>query len=190
MNFAWRDLVLLLAVMAAIYFVVSLLGLVRLHWRRFHPHAALGIAATNSADNQSSDHVAAKTLPDPSDPPEPPSLADTISDPAPFRSFEAELAERMGKNEMEKVVWQLRQEVANLRDELAEMKAVRRVSPLYAEAATLAQRGFDARGVAEECGISVAEAELVLAMSREDKQFDEETDDGFNSQHTAAASHH
>ena len=60
----------------------------------------------------------------------------------------------------------------------AEIKTLRRISPLYADAAALAQRGFDARGVAEECGISVAEAELVLAMSKDSKDFDIEVDDG------------
>jgi orotate phosphoribosyltransferase-like protein len=60
---------------------------------------------------------------------------------------------------------------------LADVRDARRISPLYADAAALAHRGFDARGVAEECGISVAEAELVMAMSRDDKDFDSEVED-------------
>jgi hypothetical protein len=69
-----------------------------------------------------------------------------------------------------------------LRAEMSELKAARRVSPLYAEAVALARRGFDARGIAAECGISVAEAELVQAMSDGGKNFDGEVDDGGSGQ--------
>jgi len=92
--------------------------------------------------------------------------------------FAAELSAQVAKTELEAEVRQLRAELTALRAEMAEIKTTRRTSPLYAEAAALAQRGFDARGVAEECGISVAEAELVLAMSRDSKDFEIEVDDG------------
>ena len=41
------------------------------------------------------------------------------------------------------------------------------MSPLYNEAMVLAQKGVDAAGIAGQCGISIGEAELVAALSRD-----------------------
>jgi hypothetical protein len=165
-DFGWRDLIWLAAVLAIVYFGVSLRGLVRL---RRQPVSA-------SPDLPPGDgQVAMPTVPI-----EPIIGAGAAAHPESDRlpMFETELSARLAKSELETEVRQLRLELATLREELAELKLTRRVSPLYAEAAALAQRGFDARGVAEECGISVAEAELVLAMTRDNKDFDREVDDG------------
>lgn len=62
----------------------------------------------------------------------------------------------------------LKQEIQQLRQDLADQRAASRVSPQYGEAVALARRGLDANAIAERCGISVSEAELVrslLAMS-------------------------
>ncbi|GAA5171296.1 DUF2802 domain-containing protein [Viridibacterium curvum] len=61
---------------------------------------------------------------------------------------------------------QLSEEVYTLREELAAVRAASRVSPAYAEAVSLMRSGYDAQAVAERCGISVAEAELVRALSQ------------------------
>ena len=61
---------------------------------------------------------------------------------------------------------QLRVQVAELREEVDHLKAARTVSPHYSEAVALAQQGMDALTIAERCGIAVAEAELVRALSR------------------------
>jgi hypothetical protein len=169
-EFGWRDGVLLVAVLAAIYLVVSLLGLARLR-RRGEPTPAVKPHATDLPE----------PAPIPNGPAGPAAGAAPVDMP-PAVPFEAELTARLARTELEAEVQQLRQELATLREEMAELKATRRVSPLYAEAAALAQRGFDARGVAEECGISVAEAELVLAMSRDSRDFDSEVDDGADGQ--------
>jgi hypothetical protein len=44
----------------------------------------------------------------------------------------------------------------------------------------LAQQGHDARSIAGRCGISIGEAELVVALSRKELGFnaDEESEDG------------
>lgn len=86
--------------------------------------------------------------------------------------WEAELAELRAQ------LTAMATELAAVHAELSELKVARRVSPMYAEAVALARRGYDARGIAEECGISVAEAELVLSMSSGSKDFDDEVDDG------------
>jgi hypothetical protein len=166
----WRDAILLVAVAAAIYLVVSLLGLVRLRRR---PEAALAVAPPGPGPTEAAASPLAAERSGGADGP-------ALSSPAP--GFEAELAAQVTRTALEAEVRQLRVELAALREELAEIKAMRRVSPLYAEAAALAQRGFDARGVAAECGISVAEAELVLAMSRDSRDFDKEAEDGADRQ--------
>lgn len=67
--------------------------------------------------------------------------------------IEAELAE-------------LRAEIAALKEKVSLLEAARHVSPQYGEAVALAHKGLDAQQIAERCDISVAEAEMVLALSR------------------------
>lgn len=64
----------------------------------------------------------------------------------------------------------VRRELAELREEVGRLKASRQTAPHYTEAMALAQGGADAQSVATRCGISLAEAELVLALSRKDRR--------------------
>ncbi len=57
-------------------------------------------------------------------------------------------------------------EIEELRREIGELKAANQVSPFYGEAGALARRGYDAQAIAERCGISVAEAEMVCSLSK------------------------
>jgi hypothetical protein len=59
----------------------------------------------------------------------------------------------------------LQAEFAALKEAMVELKAASQVSPLYSEAVSLARRGYDVQAIAERCGISVAEAELVRSLS-------------------------
>ncbi len=65
---------------------------------------------------------------------------------------------------------ELREEVASLRESLgadiAALRNARSVSPQYGEAVVLAQRGLETDAIAERCGISISEAELVAALAR------------------------
>lgn len=62
----------------------------------------------------------------------------------------------------------LRGEVAALRNEMLQkvghIQASQTVSPLYNDAMQMAQRGHDPATIAERCGIARAEAELVVAL--------------------------
>lgn len=182
----WRELVILAAALAGIYLLVALWALLRLRRRKparaadAEPTAAsLGPAFKEPPPGHVWDHpfLSPVRLPDPVREATTDvdvvleELSSATAEPAP--QFAATLA----VTEMEAELRQLRAEVERLRQELGEIKQAPRISPLYADAAALAHRGFDARGVAEECGISVAEAELVLAMSRDDKNFDKEVRD-------------
>lgn len=188
-DFAWREVLLVALALAGVYLAVALLGLARLRRGRT-PQPAWPVTAA------------------PKDAPAPaiePTFGAGFAEPLPKAGFAASelvaidvspapasaapggatvsFAEQLSVTQLEAEVRQLRADLATLREELAELKSARRVSPLYADAAALAQRGYDAHGVAAECGISVAEAELVLAMSRDgadfDKELEEVSDGGF-----------
>lgn len=59
----------------------------------------------------------------------------------------------------------LKQDLAKLREDLAQLRASRGVAPQYGEAMALARSGLDADGIALRCKLSVAEAELILALA-------------------------
>lgn len=196
----WRELMILAAVVAAAYLVIALLALARMRRRPAAPVAPAIEPTAPAEPGPAFKPVAEKAWAHPFLTPVPPPVEEPLAGPvevdvvmagpasaqkapAPASPFAAAL----GLTELEAEVRQLRADVAAMRNELTELKEARRVSPLYADAAALAHRGFDARGVAEECGISVAEAELVLAMSREDKTFDSEVDDGADGNRHEAA---
>jgi hypothetical protein len=53
-----------------------------------------------------------------------------------------------------------------LKSEVEQIKAARAVSPQYNDALSLAQKGMRPEDIAETCGISVGEADLVCALAR------------------------
>jgi hypothetical protein len=194
-GFGWRELVILAVVLAGIYLVIALLALTRIRRppaqsapsANVEPGAAKDLGPPFKAPPPG--HVWAHPFLTPVHLPHraPPAsaevdlLIDELSTATPASPEPPTFAATLAATELEAEVRQLRAEVQQLRQELAEVQQARRISPLYADAAALANRGFDARGVAEECGISVAEAELVLAMSRDEQNFDSEVEDGADS---------
>jgi hypothetical protein len=85
----------------------------------------------------------------------------------------AKFGEQLFRSGIEAELQQLRSELAGLKDNVAQLKAARRVSPQYNEAMLLAQRGMNVHDIAEECGISMGEAELVLALSRNKQEYED-----------------
>jgi len=88
---------------------------------------------------------------------------------APENDFAAQLTQKTLEGEVRQLRDQLaesREEIQRMREEMGRLSAAQKVSPLYNEAMALAVRGVDAAGVAGRCGISIAEAELVVALSR------------------------
>lgn len=194
----WREGVLLVVVVIVLYILALLVRLTRVGRRpparpeQEPPLAAPGVpeevvevvspetepAASPSSLRFEWDEVAdllgatannepAKTAPA-TMPEEPPRSGD----------FGEHLADRLARFEMEAEIGRLKAEIASLRTELEELRAARRVSPQYAEAMELAQRGLTAQDVADRLGISLAEAELVHALSRGDRDFDVGEEDG------------
>lgn len=154
----WRAGVMLLIALIVVYIVALLLRLTRVGRRRPMRQAPEPSPA------------AAPTLEERAAPPPEPARR------AP--GFGEHLAEHLARSETEAEVQRLRAEIDALRAELEELRAARRVSPQYAEAMELSQRGLTAQDVADRLGISLAEAELVHALSRGDRNFDLGDEDG------------
>jgi hypothetical protein len=58
--------------------------------------------------------------------------------------------------------------VAQLALDVRQLKLAHNTSPMYAEAMTLAQQGVSAANIADRCGISLGEAELVVSLAQSD----------------------
>ena len=176
LDFGWREAIWLLAALGMVYLVLVLLSLFRLRrpLRSLPPEIATPVIDVPE--------------PPPAVVPEPWPAADVRPAAAPAADGQPSFVEQLARSGMEAEVRQLREEVANLREELETMKVSRRVSPMYADALELARRGFDARGIADECGISVAEAELVLALARDRAELDGEVEDDGSRQYVATDS--
>jgi len=198
----WRDGILLLAAFAVVYLVVMLLKLVQIGR---HPRAGrepvFPLEPVSGAEiaPESADAVPVlRGVPADAVPPAP-TFANQSPAPAfewaevrdlfgatsasaaeapPQTGFGEHLAEHLARAEMEMEVQRMRAEMERMRAEMDELRLARRVSPQYAEAMELAQRGFSAQAVADRLGISLAEAELVHALSQGGKHFAEGEDHG------------
>lgn len=91
-------------------------------------------------------------------------------------AFQHELEVRQLRRELEQqgsALAELRRELDAIREQLRAHKeqadagvVTRGASPEYNEALVFARRGLDAETIAERCGITVAEAELVQSLAR------------------------
>jgi len=166
-----RELIMIAVAVAALYLVVALLRLVRLNRHRRQPVAQAREPVPPREPKPSRWSKLLKRRKRLKEAPEP------RAEPRPEAPLMAErtsaFGEQLFRSGVEAELQQLRGEVAALKEELKLMKAARRVSPQYNEAMMLAQRGMNAQSVAEQCGISVGEAELVLALSRNKQEYED-----------------
>lgn len=109
-----------------------------------------------------------------------PPRADLVAEPPRPGGFGEALADHLARSDMEVEMQRMRDEMERMRKEVEEIRTARRVSPQYAEAMELAQRGCTAQDVADRLGISLAEAELVHALSRGRQNFEEGEEHGAN----------
>ncbi len=173
--FGWRDGILLMAALAAVYLVVLLLRLTQVGRRRparieSETPPIPAIEAEVPVSTPTTEWNAVQEL-----------LGESAQAAAPVArpaGFGEHLAEHLARSDMEMEVQRMRAEIERMRTEMEELRAARRVSPQYAEAMELAQRGFSAQAVADRLGISLAEAELVHALSRGDQNFEEGDEHG------------
>jgi len=197
-----REILMIAVAATAAYLLLSLLRLVHIARRKTRVSAAATVAdreAVGEASAAAADAAAlAETRSPPAEAPAEPapqqtkrsrrwlprwlrSYAQGETDAADVKAGPGEAVEPFGqqlfRSTLETELQQLRSDVAGLREELKLLKAARRVSPQYNEAMMLAQRGIDAQGIAAQCGISVGEAELVLALSRNKQEYEDYGED-------------
>lgn len=150
----WREIVLGLIVAIALYMLVVVLRMQRLRGKAATPPVEPAPAAEPPPDVAAEDAV--------------PAWEEPVPQPLFMQGVEAEVVQ------LREEVDALRSEVAALRDELhneiAHMRATQTVSPLYSDAMQMATLGHDAATIAERCGISRAEAELMLALVKNQEQ--------------------
>ncbi len=188
--FGWREGMLLLVGLAVVYLLLTLFRLLRVGKAVEDPRVAEPPMAAPVLD-------ANDTIPELTDPVSPLAVSRSTewndfvdlelhAEPGPAAvaptpraaGFGEQLADHLARSDLEREVRKLRQDVDELRAELDDLRSLRNISPHYAEALELAQRGLTAQDVADRMGISLAEAELVHALSRGDKIFEEGEDDG------------
>jgi hypothetical protein len=87
-----------------------------------------------------------------------------LATPPPVQVPSEDAAVRARVAALEQSLIDVRAELTALRETVAELKAARDMPPQYNEAMVLASRGGSAQQIADSCGISLAEAELVQAL--------------------------
>jgi hypothetical protein len=170
-QFGWRDGVLLIAAAIGVYVAIMLLRLSQLGKSK---RTQLDLLHNPPPVFSTPEPPATDTVAEASTPAElpfrfPPPYAPATEEASPMHEAPPatpSFADALEASRLEQEVHQLRAEVAALREELLDLQASRRVSPQYADAMALARRGFDARGIADHCGIALGEAELVMALAR------------------------
>lgn len=95
--------------------------------------------------------------------------------------FGEHLSEHLARSDMEAEVQRMKDEMDRMRGEMEALRAASRVSPHYAEAMEMAQRGLTAQDLADRLGISLGEAELVHALSQTDRDYEEGEENGAGS---------
>jgi hypothetical protein len=167
-----RNLILMVAALAAVYFIYSLLRLLRMGRKR-RPVAApipSNVLATQVSEAKAGFLRKEPQLVLQAGPTAESSSRPTAEmSPVPAPDFAHELT----RSTLEIEVQSLRREMHGVRTELAQLaaqvqqlKATQGVSPLYSEAMTMAQQGVTAAGISDRCGISLGEAELVAALAK------------------------
>lgn len=165
----WRALVVGLIILVAIYMAMVVLRMQRLRRKAAKPELPPQVEPSAPA----AEEQPAEELPEIAATPE--AAAESWSEPP------AETGPAVFMQGVEAEVVQLREEVdilrgelAALRDELhnelAHLRATQTVSPLYSDAMQMATLGHDAATIAERCGISRAEAELMVALIKNQEQ--------------------
>lgn len=82
------------------------------------------------------------------------------------KQAEHDAANRVRLDELGAEVAALRDQLAGLSSDISSVRRAPQSSGQYREAVEMAEQGLDAAAVAENCGISRAEADLIVALYR------------------------
>jgi hypothetical protein len=170
-NFNWRDALIVIVALLAIYVLVVFLRM------RHLKHEKEGVSAVAQ-----SAVAAYATEREPERPPERRAEPDFAWNEAP-----PEIPGQQMIDHLEREVMHLRSEVGQLRAELSEVrnelrrgelmpepsaqnindpKNEQNAAPVYSDAMQMAMLGHDAQTISEKCGVARAEAELVVTLVR------------------------
>lgn len=167
-----RDYLLVAAVLAAGYLLLSLLPLLRMASKR-----SRGISEPTVADQPAIEAATNEPAAPRDEPRHEPRFAGFAQQSVPggdergaaAGDFSRELAASSRDLEIRRLRQEMDQVLADmtrLSEEVSAMRASRNVSPHYSEAMTLALQGETPGGIADRCDISIGEAELVAALAR------------------------
>lgn len=171
-TFSSKDAIILAIIAIALYVLVSLLrwGLNRRRIKRNQrARAPRPVAET---PDSTAEQGFEQTTPAPAAPRAQRDIHDAPFSPSHSRETPPSFSDHLLIVRLESAVAELRLEVADLREMLTELQTTRHVSPQYAEAMVMARRGLDAQSIAERCTISIGEAELVAALSRNRQEYE------------------
>jgi len=172
-NLSWREALIAIVALLVVYVLYVYLRFQRLKRERAAPNPFDAFAAHRAVAAYSAEQV----------PPEPPPLdVATVPPPLPadfsFPWNEPPGSEGQLRVEaLEREIEQLRREVGGLRAEVlilreqaqreqVQAQVTQNVAPAYNDAMQMAIQGQDAAVISQHCGISRAEAELVVALVR------------------------
>lgn len=180
LSLGWREILLAVVVMLGIYmlFVAWMMRRVR---RLAQPRPPLPQEPTVQAAAGAAAYAATAAVGESTPEAEAGDAPESIIESAPQAAAPAESAllasapDDAGAAALRAEVLQMREELDALRGEFAalrqevqqeaaHLKAAQTVSPLYSDAMQMASAGHGAALIAERCGISRAEAELVVAL--------------------------
>lgn len=172
-NLSWREALIAIVALLALYVVVVFWRLRRLKNERL----TSGVAEQRNAKSAISAYAVEQDgAPDSAG--DAPELLSAPSVSAfPWNEPPAEFPGQQRVDALEREVTQLRKEVGGLRAEvlilreeqrrdLALAQSTQAVSPMYSDAMQMAIQGHDASSISQHCGIARAEAELVVALVR------------------------
>jgi hypothetical protein len=172
-NLRWREALIVIVVLLAVYVVVVFWRLHRLKQAKLEiaTHEPLAVKSAISA-------YAAEQDPEPKITVKEPELLSAPSETAfPWNEPPEDVQGQQRIDALEREVGQLRKEVGGLRAEVlilreeqrreqVQSQAAQHVAPMYSDAMQLAVQGHDAASISLHCGIARAEAELVVALVR------------------------
>ena len=181
-NMGWREALIAIIALLVLYLVLAFLRI-----RRLKRESVDEVPAQLST-NPALAAYASEQTPQISDPPSPstsptdsPRLSEALAAPSevafPWNEPPPEIPGQQMIEALDRELAQLRKEVGGLRAEmqllreaqrreLAHSQVAQNASPLYNDAMQMAMQGIDAASIAQHCGISRAEAELVVALVR------------------------
>jgi hypothetical protein len=172
-SLSWREALIAIIALLALYVVVAFLRIRRLKHENIaisvhDPLAAQSAVAAYAAVQEPELHDSFNSLGQPA------TQADSAFpwNEAPPGAPGQQMIETLEREltQLRKEVGGLRAEVLILREEqrreLAQSRVTQNVSPLYSDAMQMAIQGHDAASISQHCGIARAEAELVVALVR------------------------